>query len=55
MKIYTKKELREHLVQLIDHEEFDHDNYWQLVIYTGVFEWEDGSYRDEPEPEALED
>lgn len=27
-----------------------HDNEGQIVIYTGIYDWEDGSFHDEPEP-----
>jgi hypothetical protein len=29
--------------------EIDHDNTEQIVLYTGLFRWKDGTVRDEPE------
>jgi hypothetical protein len=29
--------------------EMDVDNEGQLIIYTGIYRWSDGTYRDEPE------
>ena len=31
------------------------DNYGQIIIYTGVFEWSDGTLRNEAEPSASDE
>jgi len=49
MKTYTKDEIMK-LVRM-DPREFDKDNDGQLIIYTGVYEWSNGEYHDEPEGE----
>jgi hypothetical protein len=51
MKTYTEEQVRK-IVR--DHAEFsdvDQTDYaGQVIIYTGVFLWSDGSFRDEEEP-----
>ena len=51
MKIFTNKEARLHIDEVRRTQEFDRDNEGQLVLYTGLFEWKDGTIRDEPEEE----
>jgi len=48
MKIYTTEELDE-IIAHLNETEPERDNQGQLVFYTGVFEWDDGSFRDTPE------
>lgn len=51
MKIFTREEVFASMKLDIDRQHFNHDNDGQVVIYTGIFEWRDGTYRDEPEGE----
>lgn len=50
MTIYTKQEVKDHLVSC-EYSDCARDNEGQLVFYTGIFEWEDGTFHDEPEPD----
>lgn len=50
MKI-TKHDVHEIVQHLVREHNFEHDNQGQLVLYTGVFEWADGSFHDKPENE----
>ena len=47
MKTYTEDQVQQMLNALGTYE---HDNQGQIVIYTGVFEWRDGSFHDEVDP-----
>jgi len=33
----------------------EHDNHGQLVIYTGIFRWHDGTFHDSVDPELEDD
>ncbi len=49
MKIYTKDELKEFKFSF---DQYDLDNDGQLVFYSSIYHWSDGTFRDEEEPEA---
>jgi hypothetical protein len=50
MKIFTEQEVDE-LFESIDGD-FQRDNSGQVIIYTSVFEWSDGTFRSEPQSET---
>jgi hypothetical protein len=47
MKIYTEAELWQNITKNATLDETD--NQGQIVIYTGIYMWEDGTFRDEEE------
>lgn len=49
MKTYTDEEVD--VMASIPQGEMVHDNHGQMVIYLGMFLWNDGKYRSEPDPE----
>jgi hypothetical protein len=52
MKTYTEAEFRQKLIDDINNGVIDCqvDNEGQLVIYTGLFQWNDSIVRDEADP-----
>lgn len=53
MKTYTVAEVQEIIVQTAQDGLYDEDYDGQLILYTGIFVWSDGTYHDEPEPDIL--
>jgi hypothetical protein len=52
MATYTIAEVQDGIIDLVSGVapcELDTDNKGQLVIYTGVYRWDDGTYHDEPQ------
>ncbi len=57
MRIFTNAEVQDALYEQVSGVspcEMDVDNEGQLIIYTGIYRWEDGTYRDEEEPNRYE-
>lgn len=54
MKIFTEEEVAQRLASAKFCTSED-DGHGQVVIYTGLFLWKDGSYRDSPDPHYEED
>jgi hypothetical protein len=53
METYTEEQVKK--MTDCTQGDWEHDNQGQIVIYTGIFQWEDGSYHDEPDPALAED
>ncbi len=47
MKTFTEEEVS--AATNVDGGDLEYDNHGQLIIYTGIFRWSDGTFRDEPE------
>jgi len=55
MKTYTVAEVQDIIAKLtcMSNCQIEYDNYGQLILYTGIFQWSDENYRDEPEVNDL--
>jgi len=53
MTTYTDEEFQTHLITSIVQGDADEqtDSKGQILIHTGIYEWNDGTLRDEPDPE----
>lgn len=54
MATYTIAQVQDGIIDLVGGAhpgEMETDNEGQLVIYTGIYRWSDGSYHDEQEEE----
>lgn len=53
MSTYTKEEVQEEVISAvrdaIRYENYETDNEGQIIFYSGLYLWEDGTVRDEPE------
>lgn len=54
LRTYTKEQV-DHMMDLsemhlLDSSSQEQDNHGQIILYTGIFEWEDGTFHDEPDP-----
>ena len=54
-KTYTEQEVDQMLNCNLPFSNLEHDNHGQLVIYTGIFVWADGSYHDQCDPNRGDD
>ena len=48
MKTFTKEEIDARTN--VSKGDLEYDNHGQLIIYTGMFQWNDGTVRDTPDP-----
>jgi hypothetical protein len=51
MKTYTVEQVRETLAQKALQDDLYRDNDGQVMIYGEIFEWDDGTFHSEPDPD----
>lgn len=51
-KEISRTEAQRRIIEIAESgfEDCDTDNDGQMIIYTGIYYWRDGTLRDEPEP-----
>lgn len=57
MKTFTKQEVDEVMNRINPHwlppgHAIEDDGRGQIILYTGIFKWNDGTFRDEPQDES---
>lgn len=55
LRTYTKEEVDKATDCKTEGAELSHDNNGQLIIYTGMFQWNDGTVRSRPDPNYKDD
>lgn len=54
-KVYTNEEVEKITNLQVEGAELCYDNNGQLIIYTGMFRWNDDTVRDHPDPNYEDD
>jgi hypothetical protein len=55
MREFTLDQVKNIIKNNVDICGFDFDNQNQIIIYSGIYQWQDGTYHDEPEKDVEDD